>query len=50
VYKVLAKPNVWIGAVVYAYVLLATRFAAKKRLKDMTNFVWDKDNSSRNIE
>lgn len=50
VYNVLAKPSVWIGAVVYAYVLLATRFAAKKRLKDMTNFVWDKDNSSRNAE
>lgn len=48
--NVLAKPNVWIGALVYAYVLLATRSAAKQRLKDMTNFVWDKDNSSRNVE
>jgi glycosyltransferase involved in cell wall biosynthesis len=46
---IMTHPTAWLGAVVYGYVLLSTRFAAKKRLKDMTGFVWDKDDSSRNL-
>jgi glycosyltransferase involved in cell wall biosynthesis len=42
----LSTPSLWIGSIIYLYVIILTRFLAKKRLK-AGNFIWDKDNSSR---
>jgi hypothetical protein len=45
--SVLASPGRWFKFAVYAFVNLASRFFAKRKLAELENYQWEKDVSSR---
>lgn len=49
IWNLLKDHKLWFAVGVYVYVTLMTKVLAKKRLSNMNNFVWDKDNSSRTV-
>lgn len=44
---VLTRPQLWPAAVVYLFVNVITRLRAKKQLKTIDNYQWERDESSR---
>jgi len=46
-FEVLKKPTLWPKVLVYLYVNFVSRILAKRKMKDLANYRWETDESSR---
>jgi len=46
---VLFRPQLWPAAIVYLWVNLVTRFRARRQMRTLSTYVWERDDSSRRI-
>lgn len=50
IFSILARPSAWLGVIIYLYVNTLSRIFAKQKFKDIVNYRWEKDDSSRQAE